>query len=107
MALRGSGGVWGSRLGSIAYQVLTHSAAPALALPRRRLGGRFSARVAKAITGLLSERDRIEIAGIEALLYETSKYRHLWGFTETHNCRVRALLRRCLEVLWCGLVIRE
>ena len=77
MALRGSGGVWGARLGSIAYQVLTHSAAPALA--RRRLGGRFSARVAKAITGLLSERDRIEIAGIEALLHETSNNIDTYG----------------------------
>ena len=79
MALRGSGGVWGARRGSIAYQVLTHSAAPALALPRRRLGGRFSARVAKAITGLLSERDRIEIAGIEALLHETSNNIDTYG----------------------------
>ena len=79
MALRGSGGVWGARHGSIAYQVLTSSAAPALALPRRRLGARFSARVAKAITGLLSERDRIEIAGIEALLYATSNNIDTYG----------------------------
>jgi len=68
MSLRGGAGVWGARRGAIAYHVLTHSSTPVLALPRRRLGGRFPARAAKAMTGALSERDRVEMAGIDAFL---------------------------------------
>lgn len=68
MSLRGGAGVWGGRRGSIAYHVLTHSSTPVLTLPRRRLGGRFSTRLSNAVTGALSERDRIEMAGIDALL---------------------------------------
>jgi nucleotide-binding universal stress UspA family protein len=37
MSLREDSGVWGTRRGSIAYRVLTHSSTPVLALPRRRL----------------------------------------------------------------------
>lgn len=68
MSLRGGAGVWGARRGSIAYHVLTHASTPVLALPRRRLGGRLSRRLSKAVSGALSERDRIEMAGIDALL---------------------------------------
>lgn len=68
MSLRGGTGVWGARRGSIAYQVLTHSSTPVLALPRRRLGGRLSARLSTALSTVLSQRDRIEVAGIDALL---------------------------------------
>ena len=68
MSLRGGAGVWGARRGSIAYQVLTRSSTPVLALPRRRLGGRFLTRLSKAVTAALTERDRIEMAGIDALL---------------------------------------
>jgi nucleotide-binding universal stress UspA family protein len=68
MSLRGGAGVFGARRGAIAYHVLTHSATPVLALPRRRLGGPFSTRLAKALTGGLSERDRVEVAGIDALI---------------------------------------
>jgi hypothetical protein len=68
MSLRGGAGVWGARRGSIAYHVLTHSSTPVLTLPRRRLGGPFTARLSKAVAGALRERDRIEIAGIDALL---------------------------------------
>lgn len=68
MSLRGGAGVWGARRGSIAYQVLSHSSTPVLALPRRRLGGRFLTRLSKAVTAALTERDRIEMAGIDALL---------------------------------------
>jgi nucleotide-binding universal stress UspA family protein len=68
MALRGTAGVWGARRGSVAYHVLTHSSTPLLALPRRRIGGSLPARLTRAVTEILSERDRIEIAGIDALL---------------------------------------
>jgi len=68
MSLRGTAGVWGARRGAIAYHVLTHSSAPVLALPRRRVGGRFTARARKALHGILTARDRAEIAGIDALL---------------------------------------
>lgn len=68
MSLRGTAGVWGLRRGSVAYHVLTHSSTPVLALPRRRIGGRFSARARKAIGNVLTARDRAEIAGIDALL---------------------------------------
>jgi nucleotide-binding universal stress UspA family protein len=68
MSLRGTGGVWGMRRGSIAYHVLTHSSTAVLALPRRRIGGRLSARAKKAIGEALLARDRAEIAGIDALL---------------------------------------
>ncbi len=68
MSLRGTAGVWGARRGAIAYHVLTRSSAPVLALPRRRVGGRFTARASKALHGLLTTRDRAEIAGIDALL---------------------------------------
>jgi nucleotide-binding universal stress UspA family protein len=68
MSLRGGAGVWGARRGSIAYHVLTHASTPVLALPRRRLGGPFPARLAKAVSRVLTERDRIEMAGIDALL---------------------------------------
>jgi hypothetical protein len=56
------------RRGSIAYRVLTHSKTPVLALPRRRLGGRFPVRALKAINEILTARDRAEMAGIDALL---------------------------------------
>jgi nucleotide-binding universal stress UspA family protein len=72
MSLRGGAGVLGARRGSIAYRVVTHTSTPVLALPRRRLGGRFSARMARAVTGALTERDRIEMAGIDALLSSAS-----------------------------------
>jgi nucleotide-binding universal stress UspA family protein len=68
MSLRGTAGVWGARRGAIAYHVLTQSSAPVLALPRRRVGGRFAARARKALHGVLAARDRAEIAGIDALL---------------------------------------
>ena len=68
MSLRGGAGVWGARRGAIAYHVLTHSSTPVLTLPRRRLGGRLTARLSKAVGHALSERDRIEMAGIDALL---------------------------------------
>jgi nucleotide-binding universal stress UspA family protein len=68
MSLRGGAGVWGARRGAIAYHVLTHSSTPVFMWPRRRLGGRFSTRLSKAVSDALSERDRIEMAGIDALL---------------------------------------
>ena len=42
MSLRGGAGVWGARRLD-RYHVLTHSSTPVLTLPRRRLGGRFTA----------------------------------------------------------------
>jgi nucleotide-binding universal stress UspA family protein len=72
MSLRGGAGVWGARRGAIAYHLLTHSATPVLALPRRRLGGRLTARLSKAVGHALLERDRIEMAGIDALLSTVS-----------------------------------
>ena len=72
MSLRGGAGVWGARRGSIAYHVLTHASTPVLTLPRRRLGGRFAVRLSKAVAGALRERDRIEMAGIDALLSSAS-----------------------------------
>jgi nucleotide-binding universal stress UspA family protein len=68
MSLRGGAGVWGARRGAIAYHLLTHAATPVLALPRRRLGGRFTVRLSKAVGHALLQRDRIEMAGIDALL---------------------------------------
>ena len=68
MSLRGDAGVWGARRGAIAYHVLTHSSTPVLMFPHRRLGGRFTARLSKAVGHALSERDRVEMAGIDALL---------------------------------------
>lgn len=68
MALRGTAGVWGLRRGAVAYHVLAHTATPVLALPRRRLGGRFSVRATKALGAMLTARDRAEIAGIDAVL---------------------------------------
>jgi len=73
MSLRGGAGVWGARRGSIAYHVLTHASTPVLTLPRRRLGGRLSARLSKAATSALTERDKIEMAGIDALLSSGSR----------------------------------
>jgi len=67
MSLRGTAGLWGRR-GAIAYRVLTHSSTAVLALPRRRIGGRFSARLKRTIDETLAARDRVEIAGIDALL---------------------------------------
>jgi nucleotide-binding universal stress UspA family protein len=72
MSLRGGAGVWGARRGSIAYHVLTHSSTPVLTLPRRRLGGRFTTRLSKAVTDTLIKRDRIEMAAIDALLSTAS-----------------------------------
>ena len=40
MSLRRGAGTLGSRRGSIAYHVLTHSSTPVMAVPRRPLGGR-------------------------------------------------------------------
>lgn len=88
MALRGGAGLWGARRGSIAYHVLTHSRTPVLALPRRRLGGPFSTRIAHAVFGVLSARDRIEMAGIDAL-FSTGSTR-----TITHRRRSRSSGRR-------------
>jgi nucleotide-binding universal stress UspA family protein len=68
MSLRGTAGVWGAHRGSIAYHVLTHASTPVLALPRRQIGGRLSARAARAMKEILTARDRTEIAGIDALL---------------------------------------
>jgi nucleotide-binding universal stress UspA family protein len=68
MSLRGTAGVWGMRRGSVAYRVLTHALTPVLALPRRRIGGRFSARARRAVDEILTARDRAEMAGIDALL---------------------------------------
>ena len=68
MSLRGTAGVWGMRRGSVAYHVLTHALTPLLALPRRRIGGRFSARARRAVNEILTARDRAEMAGIDALL---------------------------------------
>jgi nucleotide-binding universal stress UspA family protein len=68
MSLRGTAGVWGMKRGSVAYHVLAHSSTPVLALPRRRLGGRLSARVRQAVGDLLATRDRAEMAGIDAML---------------------------------------
>ena len=68
MSLRGTAGVWGMRRGSVAYHVLTHALTPLLALPRRRIGGRFSARARRAFSRILTARDRAEIAGLDALL---------------------------------------
>jgi nucleotide-binding universal stress UspA family protein len=72
MSLRGGAGVWGARRGAIAYHLLTLASTPVLALPRRRLGGRFTARLSKAVGHVLLERDRIEMAGIDALLSSAS-----------------------------------
>jgi len=68
MSLRGTAGVWGMRRGAIAYRVLTHSSTPVLALPRRRIGGRFLVRARSAVNEMLTARDRTEMAGIDALL---------------------------------------
>jgi nucleotide-binding universal stress UspA family protein len=67
MSLRGTAGLWGRR-GTIAYCVLTHSSTPVLALPRRRIGGRLATRLKRTIDETLAARDRVEIAGIDALL---------------------------------------
>jgi nucleotide-binding universal stress UspA family protein len=68
MSLRGTAGVWGLRRGAVAYHVLTHASTPVLALPRRRIGGRFAVRARKALGEILTARDRVEIAGIDAML---------------------------------------
>jgi nucleotide-binding universal stress UspA family protein len=67
MSLRGTGGIF-TRRGAIAYRVLTRSSRPVLALPRRLLGGPLAARLKRAISETLLARDRIEMAGIDALL---------------------------------------
>jgi nucleotide-binding universal stress UspA family protein len=67
MSLRGTRGLWGRR-GAIAYQVLTYSSTPVLALPRRQLGGPLETRLRRTLKETLSSRDRSEIAGIDALL---------------------------------------
>jgi len=61
MSLRGAAGMWGRR-GAMAYHVLAHASTPVLALPRRRIGGRLSVRLRRALNELLA-RDRIEMAG--------------------------------------------
>ena len=66
MSLRGTTGIWGRR-GAIAYHVLTYSATPVLGLPRRRLGGPLATRLRRAVNETLIARDRIEMAGIDAL----------------------------------------
>ena len=68
MGLRGAGGLWRARRGSIAYRVLTRAVTPVLALPRKRQGRRLSKRLFTAVTRALSKRDRIEMDGIDALL---------------------------------------
>jgi nucleotide-binding universal stress UspA family protein len=67
MSLRGTRGLWGRR-GAIAYQVLTDSSTPVLALPRRQLGGPLETRLRRTLKEALTSRDRSEIAGIDALL---------------------------------------
>jgi len=67
MSLRGTRGLWGRR-GAIAYRVLTHSATPVLGLPRRQIGGPLATRLRRAVNETLIARDRIEMAGIDALL---------------------------------------
>ena len=66
MSLRGTRGLWGRR-GAIAYRVLTHSATPVLGLPRRQIGGPLATRLRRAVNETLIARDRIEMAGIDAL----------------------------------------
>jgi len=66
MSLRGTTGIWGRR-GAIAYHVLTHSATPVLGLPRRQIGGPLATRLRRAVNETLLARDRIEMAGIDAL----------------------------------------
>jgi nucleotide-binding universal stress UspA family protein len=66
LSLRGTKGIWGRR-GAIAYHVLTHSATPVLGLPRRQLGGPLATRLRRAVNEKLIARDRIEMAGIDAL----------------------------------------
>jgi hypothetical protein len=44
-------------------------------MPRRRLGGRFTARLSKVVGRALRERDRVEMAGIDALLSTASTRR--------------------------------
>jgi nucleotide-binding universal stress UspA family protein len=66
MSLRGTRGIWGRR-GAIAYHVLTHSATPVLGLPRRQIGGPLATRLRRALNQKLIARDRIEMAGIDAL----------------------------------------
>jgi nucleotide-binding universal stress UspA family protein len=79
MSLRGGAGVWGARRGSIAYHVLTHASTPVLALPRQRLGGHLSTRLSRAISTALTRRDRIELAGIDALLSMASSRKRRSG----------------------------
>jgi nucleotide-binding universal stress UspA family protein len=71
MSLRGTRGIWGRR-GAIAYHVLTHSATPVLGLPRRQLGGALATRLRRAVNETLLARDRIEMAGIDALFSAAS-----------------------------------
>jgi nucleotide-binding universal stress UspA family protein len=67
MSLRGTRGIWGRR-GAIAYHVLTHASTPVLGLPRRQIGGPLATRLRRAVNETLIARDRIEMAGIDALL---------------------------------------
>ena len=67
MSLRGTGGIVGRR-GAIAYHVLTHALTPVLALPRRQFSGRLSTRLRRAVTDVLTARDRLEMAGMDAVL---------------------------------------
>ena len=71
MSLRGTRGLWGRR-GAIAYRVLTHSATPVLGLPRRQIGGPLATRLRRAVNETLIARDRIEMAGIDALFSAAS-----------------------------------
>ena len=71
MSLRGTSGIWGRR-GAIAYHVLTHAATPVLGLPRRQIGGPLAARLRRAVNETLLARDRIEMAGIDALFSAAS-----------------------------------
>jgi len=71
MSLRGTRGIWGRR-GAIAYHVLTHSATPVLGLPRRQLGGPLATRLRRAVNETLLARDRVEMAGIDALFSAAS-----------------------------------
>jgi nucleotide-binding universal stress UspA family protein len=66
MSLRGTRGIWGRR-GAIAYHVLTHAATPVLGLPRRQIGGPLATRLRRAFNEALIARDRVEMAGIDAL----------------------------------------
>jgi universal stress protein A len=68
MSVRDSRALWHARRGSLTYRVLTLSAAPVLALPKRMQRRPFSSRVFAALTKALAARDKLEMESIDALL---------------------------------------